>query len=127
MARKGAESIIVVFIPFLAGRRCRTGPPPPQTPIVRTPSAVNGGATNWALPGCRTLRLAEPSDVQGNDALPTPKTVAADRAKQMCPIPIPVVPASQEHAFIGIKEAPITIMPGLPFRKQRCFKVVDLT
>jgi hypothetical protein len=53
----------------------------------------------------------------------TPKPLAADRAEQVRPVPTLVVPAGQENGFIGIKETPITIMPGLPFGKRRALEI----
>jgi hypothetical protein len=71
-----------------------------------------------ALPGGQALRLAEPPDIEGDDAVPALKALAFNRAKEVRAVPTPMVPAVQEHGFIGIKEAPITVMPGLPLGKR---------
>jgi hypothetical protein len=73
----------------------------------------------------RHLRLcsAQTPDVQGDHAVPALKALAFNHAKQVRTVPTPVVPAGQKHGLIGIKTAPIAIMPGLPFGKRRVLEI----
>jgi hypothetical protein len=71
------------------------------------------------LPRRKPLSRAETPDVRGDHAGLTPKPVAADRVEQVRPVPTLMVPAGQEHGFIGIKATPITIMPGLACGERR--------
>ena len=75
------------------------------------------------MPGRQPMGLAHAPDRQSDDALLTPKALAADGPEAMPAMATAVVPPGQEGGFVGIAEAMAAAMPWLAFRKCRALEV----
>jgi hypothetical protein len=79
-----------------------------------------------ALPGRQALRLAHASDIESHHAIHAilaPKALAADHPEEMCTIPTPVIPPSQESGFVRIETTAVAAMVRLALGKRRALEV----